>query len=44
MMLSLFIRFNNNRQNILLTQALLTDKSLDSHTWIFHKIIKATNV
>ena len=32
MALLLFVEFNNNHQNILLAQTLLTDKSLDSHT------------
>ena len=44
MTLLLFVGFNNNRQNILLVQVLLTDKSLDSHTWMFYKIIEATNI
>ena len=44
MTLSLFVRFNNNHQNILLAQTLLIDESLDSHTWVFCKIIEATNV
>src|SRR6266542_329616 len=44
MILSLFVGFNNNHQNILLVQALLIDKSLDLHTWMFYKIIEATNI
>ncbi|CAG8831475.1 10017_t:CDS:2, partial [Cetraspora pellucida] len=43
MALLLFVRFDNNRQNILLAQALLADKSLESHIWMFQQIVKATN-
>ncbi|CAI2202069.1 17469_t:CDS:2, partial [Funneliformis geosporum] len=42
--LSLFINFDNNRQNILLAQALLYDKSLNSHVWMFKELVKATNI
>ncbi|CAG8787590.1 22652_t:CDS:2 [Cetraspora pellucida] len=44
MTLSLFVGFDNNRQNILLAQALLIDESFKSHSWMFQQIIKATNV
>ncbi|CAG8736191.1 9576_t:CDS:2, partial [Cetraspora pellucida] len=44
MALSLFVEFNQNRQNILLAQGLLMDESLDSHAWMFKQIIKATNI
>src|SRR5438270_12996871 len=40
--LSLFVGFNENRQNLLLAQALLADESLDSHVWMFEQIIIAT--
>ena len=35
MALSLFVGFNQNRQNILLAQALLADESQESHIWMF---------
>ncbi|CAG8606913.1 8580_t:CDS:2, partial [Cetraspora pellucida] len=43
MALSLFVGFDNNRQNILLAQALLADESLESHIWMFQQIVKTTN-
>ncbi|CAG8850804.1 23325_t:CDS:2, partial [Gigaspora margarita] len=42
MALSLFVGFNRNRQNILLAQALLPDKSTESHIWMFEEVLKAT--
>ncbi|CAG8541922.1 19531_t:CDS:2, partial [Gigaspora rosea] len=42
--LSLFVGFNNNRQNILLAQGLLIDKIHESHVWLFNEIIKATGI
>jgi len=44
MALSLFVGFNQNRQNILLAQALLADESQESHIWMFQQIIEATNI
>lgn len=34
MALSLFVRFDNNRHNILLAQALLADESIKSYVWM----------
>ena len=42
MPLSLFVGFNQNRENILLAQALLMDESVDSHLWMFRQIMIAT--
>ncbi|CAG8739279.1 34464_t:CDS:2, partial [Gigaspora margarita] len=42
--LSLFVGFNNNRQNILLAQGLLIDKTHESHVWLFNEIVKATGI
>ena len=42
MPLSLFIEFNKNRQNLLLAQVLLVDKSLNSYVWMFKQIMLAT--
>jgi len=44
MALSLFVGFNQNRQNILLAQALLADESQESHIWMFQQITNATNI
>jgi len=44
MPLSLFVGFDNDHHNILLAQALLADESLESHTWMFKQIIKATGI
>ncbi|CAG8568514.1 21690_t:CDS:2 [Gigaspora margarita] len=43
MALSLFVGFDNNWRNILLAQALLADKSLESHIWIFNQLLKSTS-
>jgi len=42
MPLSLFVGFNQNRENVLLAQALLMDESVDSHIWMFRQIMVAT--
>ncbi|CAG8772016.1 35288_t:CDS:2, partial [Gigaspora margarita] len=42
MPLSIFVGFNRHRQNILLTQALLSDESTDSYIWMFEEILKVT--
>ncbi|CAG8760605.1 8023_t:CDS:1, partial [Cetraspora pellucida] len=44
MVLILFVGFNNNYCNVLLAQDLLADESLESHTWVFNKILEATGV
>ncbi|CAG8628394.1 20028_t:CDS:2 [Cetraspora pellucida] len=36
--------FDRDRQNILLVQRLVVDKSKDSHVWFFKQILKATNI
>ncbi|CAG8615798.1 7143_t:CDS:2, partial [Racocetra fulgida] len=43
MVLSMFVRFNRNRYNILFAQALLPDESTESYVWMFEEILKATN-
>ncbi|CAG8806165.1 20692_t:CDS:2, partial [Cetraspora pellucida] len=41
--LSMFVGFNHNRHNILLVQALLPNKSMEFHVWMFKEILKATD-
>ncbi|CAG8806001.1 4466_t:CDS:2, partial [Gigaspora rosea] len=42
--LLLFVGFDNNRQNVLLTQGLLIDETHESHVWLFSEIVKATSI
>jgi len=44
MALSLFVGFNRDMQNVLLVQALLSDESKDSHSWLFQQILEATGI
>ncbi|CAG8800456.1 22469_t:CDS:2, partial [Cetraspora pellucida] len=39
----MFVGFNHNHHNILLTQALLPDESMKSHIWMFKEILKVTD-
>ncbi|SRR6266542_1794446 len=42
--LSLFIRFDNDHHNILLTQAFLVNESFESHKWMLFQIIETINI
>ncbi|CAG8446756.1 3762_t:CDS:2 [Dentiscutata heterogama] len=44
MALSLFVGFNNNHHNILLAQGFLADETIESHIWLFNKLLEATSV
>src|SRR5437763_7638050 len=44
MLLSFFVRFDKNMQNIVFAQGLLADKSKHSHSWFFRQIIEATGI
>ncbi|CAG8622646.1 2727_t:CDS:1, partial [Scutellospora calospora] len=42
--LSFFIGFDQNRQNIILAQGLLSDETQSSYVWMFRHIVEATNI
>jgi hypothetical protein len=44
MALSLFVGFDQNMKNVILAQALLIDKSKESHSWLFRQVAEAAGI